>query len=163
MADYDFSTLSPIDFEKLVNDLVQANEGVRVQRFGVGRDGGIDGRFAALEGNGIIQAKHFRASSFSQLKASLKKSKDQILGHAPARYIVCTSQSLSPDRKDELVSELLPINIVADDIWCREDLNALIDVHPEIEKSHIKLWLNSSSVLERFLNNETVNRSDAFE
>lgn len=79
MADYDFSTLSPIDFEKLVNDLVQANEGVRVQRFGVGRDGGIDGRFAALEGNGIIQAKHFRASSFSQLKASLKKSKDQIL------------------------------------------------------------------------------------
>lgn len=162
MADYDFSTLSPIDFEKLVNDLIQAKVGVRVQRFGVGRDGGIDGRFAAFEGNGIVQAKHYRASSFSQLKASLKKSKDQILGHAPVRYIVCTSQSLSPDRKDELVSELLPINIVADDIWCREDLNALIDEHPEIEKSHIKLWLNSSGVLERFLNNETVNRSEAF-
>ncbi|WP_282158836.1 restriction endonuclease [Shimia thalassica] len=162
MADYDFSTLSPIDFEKLVNDLVQANEGVRVQRFGVGRDGGIDGRFAAFEGNGIVQAKHYRASSFSQLKASLRKSKDQVLGHAPARYILCTSQDLSPDRKDELVAELLPINIVADDVWCREDLNALIDAHPEIEKSHIKLWLNSSGVLERFLNNETTNRSEAF-
>jgi len=42
---YDFRTLSPIDFELLVRDLLQAELGITMESFGPGKDGGIDFRF----------------------------------------------------------------------------------------------------------------------
>ena len=43
---YDFRTLSPLDFEELVRDLLQAEFGLLFESFGPVRDWGIDFRFA---------------------------------------------------------------------------------------------------------------------
>jgi len=43
---YDFRTLSPLDFEELVRDLLQAELQIRLESFSPGRDQGIDFRFA---------------------------------------------------------------------------------------------------------------------
>ena len=47
MADYDFRTLSPHDFELLCRDLLQKSLGVRLESFTTGRDSGIDFRYRA--------------------------------------------------------------------------------------------------------------------
>jgi adenylate kinase family enzyme len=160
MPNYDFAELSPLDFEQLINDLVQAKVGVRVERFGPGSDGGIDGRYALLDGESVVQAKHYKNSTFSNLTRSLVKSKSQIVELNPKRYIICTSQSLTPERKKEIIEKLSPIKVKKEDVWGKEDLNSILMEFPEIEKSHIKLWLNSSSVLERIVNADIYNRTE---
>lgn len=42
MPDYDFHTLSPVDFEALTRDLLQASQNIVFQSFKVGRDRGVD-------------------------------------------------------------------------------------------------------------------------
>ncbi|RQQ59947.1 restriction endonuclease [Burkholderia stagnalis] len=55
---YDFRTLSPIDFELLVRDLLQAELGITMESFGPGKDGGIDFRFSMADQDVVVQAKH---------------------------------------------------------------------------------------------------------
>ncbi|MND91178.1 hypothetical protein D3C80_832900 [compost metagenome] len=60
MADYDFHTLNDKDFEELVVDLLSAEFDKRIERFKVGKDGGVDGRFFNIDGGEqIIQCKHW--------------------------------------------------------------------------------------------------------
>ena len=42
MPDYNFHTLSPIDFENLVRDLLQVELSIRLESFKNGKDNGID-------------------------------------------------------------------------------------------------------------------------
>ena len=46
MPNYDFSTLSPPDFEELSRDLLQAELNVKLEGFRSGRDKGIDLRYS---------------------------------------------------------------------------------------------------------------------
>ena len=46
MSRYDFQTLSPLDFEELVRDLLQAEFGLLFESFGPGRD--LGGRSRGL-------------------------------------------------------------------------------------------------------------------
>jgi hypothetical protein len=45
MADYDFRSLSPHDFELLCRDLLQKPLGMTLESFTMGRDSGIDFRY----------------------------------------------------------------------------------------------------------------------
>jgi hypothetical protein len=56
---YNFSNLSPADFEDLVRDLVGQELGIRFESFGAGSDGGVDGRHATGEKSTVLQAKHY--------------------------------------------------------------------------------------------------------
>lgn len=42
MADYDFKILQPSEFECLSRDQIQARDGVFIESFSAGKDGGID-------------------------------------------------------------------------------------------------------------------------
>lgn len=42
MVEYDFLILQPNEFENLTRDLLQKREGVFIESFTIGRDGGID-------------------------------------------------------------------------------------------------------------------------
>ncbi len=46
MHNYDFQILQPNEFERLVRDLLQKKENIFVESFTLGRDDGIDMRFA---------------------------------------------------------------------------------------------------------------------
>ena len=67
------------------------------------------------------------------------------------RYILFTSQSLTPSRSAELGAVLGGHLKETGDIWGQQDIEGSLRRHPTIEKSHLKLWLGSTVVLERIL------------
>lgn len=73
MPDYDFHTISPVDFEELTRDLLQARDGIVFQSFKTGRDGGLDLRFASDNENRIVQCKHFRKSGYNSLLREVER------------------------------------------------------------------------------------------
>ncbi|QDV14350.1 hypothetical protein CA51_42490 [Rosistilla oblonga] len=156
MSNYDFSTLSPTDFEELSRDLLQEEFGVHLENFRTGRDKGIDLRYSKPEcGNcWIVQAKHFARSGFSALRSCLGRTeKPKAKELNPSRYIVTTSVSMDPTQKDKLVKTLDPYCTSSGDIFSAEDLNNLLGKYPNVEKRHFKLWLTSTSVLQSLLDN----------
>lgn len=143
--------LSHIDFEDLCRDIAKADTGNRFSAFGPGPDGGVDGRHSKGADATILQCKHFAGSSFPTLKSALKKEVPKVSQLNPKRYLFFTSQSLTPKKSDELAAIAGDLLHQPEDIWGREDIEAALKAHPEIEKSHIKLWLSSTAVLEHIL------------
>lgn len=158
---YDFRSLSPLDFEELVRDLLQAEWGIRLESFSPGRDQGIDLRYSNGPNNIIVQAKHYYRSGFSKLLSSLNDERVKATILKPTRYILATSVSLTPERKTKILNALNGIPVEATDIIGAEELNGLIRAHPEVEKRNFKLWLGSTSVLERILHSGVYNRTAA--
>ena len=143
--------LSHIDFEELCRDIARAETGFRFSAFGPGPDGGLDGRHSK-DGNGIVlQCKHYIGSSFSALRTAIRKEIDKLHKLAPNRYILFTSQSLTPSRSGQLAALLGEYLKEPGDIWGQEDIEDSLRRYPTIEKSHLKLWLGSAAVLERIL------------
>lgn len=173
MVDYDLNKLlSPLDFELLSKDLIEAEIGIRLENFREGRDRGIDLRYAPArrprrgkrrseqqrENDDseelIVQCKRYGA--FSALKSELKKDElPKIVKLNPRRYLLCTSVSLSPQQADEIKAELSPFIQSTDDIYGRDRLNSLLTKHPEVERRHIKLWAGSAGVLDSIVNSRT--------
>ena len=158
---YDFRTLSPLDFEHLVRDLLQAEVGLRLESFGPGRDMGIDFRFATAGGAAIVQAKHDPDVRTDSLVREAARENEKVKRLKPARYLFCTSASLTPQGKDKIKAALPDAPLELSDILGRADLNNLLTRHKEIEKQHFKLWLASTAVLERILHSGVYNRTQA--
>lgn len=170
MADYDFTAcLSPLDFELLSKELLEAEHGIQLENFSEGRDKGIDLRYAPVRGAGrtvfnlanfgvqqkqpelIVQCKRY--SEFSDLKSTLKnKELAKIQKLNPARYILTTSVSLSPQQSGEIKNLLSPFVQSTGDIYGRERLNSILTKHQEIERRHIKLWIASAGILDSIIN-----------
>ncbi len=51
----------------------------------------------------------------------------------------------------EIVNILSPYCVGVHDVFGQDDINALLRKHPDIEKTHYKLWLTSTAVLQRIL------------
>lgn len=165
MATYDFSSLSPTDFETLSGDLLEAELEVRLERFAAGRDKGIDLRYAPSVGETglIVQAKHYLRSGYPKLLSVLKKDElPKIDRLAPDRYVLTTSVSLTPAKKQEIVDGLHPHLKSTGDVLGREDLNALLTKHERVERNHFKLWMTNVGVLESVLHRAVTERSREF-
>lgn len=148
---YDFRSLLPADFEDLVRDLLGAELNVRFEAFGPGPDGGIDGRHASAGGNIVLQAKHYADSTYSKLLTAIRAERPKIDRLDPARYILAVSQSLTPPKVAKIGEIIGPALKSPLDVNGREDLNGLLRKHPGVERSHLKLWLSSTPVLEKIL------------
>jgi Restriction endonuclease len=149
---YDFSNLSPADFEELATDLVGRELGIRFEVFAAGPDGGIDGRHSKGGKSIILQAKHYARSPYSALRTQMTRERMSIDKLKPPRYILATSCPITPANKAELKT-IIGASVLNDsDIRGPGDLNGLLRSFPDVEKSHIKLWLSSSAVLERLVN-----------
>lgn len=149
-----WANLSPHDFEALVASLLDAEFGWRLKHFGRGPDGGVDLVSEEAEGHVVVQCKHYLGSSWSQLKAAAmdEKGKLEALPYpGPISYLLVTSQSLTRLRKQELHQLLAPECRSEKYILGREDLEQLLDHHPEIERSSIKLWLTNGVIAEGLL------------
>lgn len=154
---YSFDNLSPFEFTELVRDLIRVRDGIDLSVTPEGRDDGID---IIRYGEGpkpmvIVQCKHYVRSTTVALVASLKRERVKAEQLSPHRYILATSQPLTPKNKAELLSHFAPLILSADDILCGEDVNALLRDYPEVEKLHYKLWIQSSGVLEKLLSEGT--------
>jgi adenylate kinase family enzyme len=78
----------------------------------------------------------------------------------PSRYILSTSISLNPAEKGKIKTIFSPYIICTSDILGRDDINALINRHPNVEKIYFKLWISSSNILLQFLNSGIYNFSE---
>jgi hypothetical protein len=152
MPDYDFKSLSSYDFALLARDLLQAELGVHLETFAPGPDSGIDFRCQTKTTNLVVQSKHLAGSGFTALLSVLRhKERPKIEKLAPSRYILVTSVSLTPKRKEQIKKILTPYCKALSDIIGREDLNNFLGKHDDIERKQFKLWLTSETVLRRAL------------
>ena len=168
MNDYDFSALNDKEFENLTIDLISRDRGKRFERFKAGRDGGIDGRFYGEDGKEeIIQCKHYLKTGYGGLISSLKKKNssgvneaDKVKNLNPKKYIFVTSLQLSSANKKDIKEIFEPYIKSDSDIYGQEDLNDLLKNNSDIEENHYKLWISSTTVLQRIFNNAIKGRSE---
>mgnify|MGYP003631692580 CR=1 FL=1 len=170
MSNYDFSTLSPFDFEELACDLLNAyyeKEHVNgdFRTFGPGRDKGIDLLLSTQKNNFEVigQVKHYVKSTFSKLLRDLKNiEKDKVFLLDPKRYIIVTSQELTSDNKLKIKAAFEPYITTLGDIFGRQDLNNILSKNKNIEEKHFKLWFSSSIILNKILNYKFQGRNNEF-
>ena len=130
MPNYDFLILNYNEFECLTRDLLQKKEGCFVESFAEGRDGGIDMRFAPVNGGeSVVQVKRYK--DLGSLMRNLKKEVPKVLRLAPIRYILSVSVDLSPANKAQIRQMFEPYIKSDEDILGRSDLNNLIGQFPE--------------------------------
>lgn len=142
MVNYDFGILSPIEFEQLSRDVMQAHHEIYIESFTSGRDGGIDFRFGSSTNNkNIIQCKRYK--SISALLGNLKKEKDKVKKLNCEYYYLFTSLGLTQMNKSEIKSILEPYIKDEAHIYGKDDINNLLGIHSEIEKKYYKLWISS--------------------
>lgn len=155
MADYDFSQLNDKEFEVLANDLLSNLLAQRIERFKPGKDSGVDGRFFSLSGDEVIlQCKHYIKTGYTGLFSKLKKTELPNLHKlSPKQYYLITSVPLSRKNKQDIRRLLSPFITEDNYIFGQEDLNDLLSRYPQIEEKHYKLWISSTTVLERIVNN----------
>lgn len=159
MPNYDFQKLEANEFECLVRDLLQAREGLFVDSFAPGPDGGIDLRFAySKDKQCVVQCKRY--ATWNSLKSVLEKEVDKVKRLKPNRYIIATSVDLTPANKNEIKQMFGKfIKSKEKDILSKSNINDLLGLHEEVEKRHYKLWLTSTTVLNSILNRDVENWS----
>ena len=160
MVEYDFLILQPNEFENLTRDLLQKREGVFIESFTIGRDGGIDLRFTSPKGKMqvIVQAKRYK--DYAKLKNVLKDEVAKVRKLNLDRYILSTSVGLTPENKTEIKSMFSPYIKATKDILGKDDLNNLLGEYSDVEKQYYKLWLGSTAVLDDILNKRINNWSE---
>ena len=159
MPNYNFKQLSPHDFEELARDLVQARDGIVLESFKAGKDGGIDFRHARGKDSTVVQCKHYAETGLMGLVRDLKKEVPKVAMIKLSRYVVVTSVGLSPQNKTDIQALFGPVLATADILGC-DDLNNLLGLHPAVEQRHYKLWLASQAALDRALHNASVVQSE---
>lgn len=159
MPDYDFKQLSPSDFEELARDLIQARDGIVLESFKTGKDGGVDFRHARGKNLIVVQCKHYAGTGLAGLMRDLRAEVTKVSKIKPSRYLLVTSVGLSPQNKAEIQALFGP-TLATGDILGRDDLNNLFGLHQAVEQRHYKLWLSSQAVLDRALHNASVLQSE---
>jgi len=161
MPDYDFRSLSPIDFEILVRDLLQEELALTLESFKPGKDLGIDFRFSTDKDNTVVvQCKHYVESGFNHLLNVFKSNElSKITALNPSRYIVATSVALNPVQKATITKALSPYVRRDSDVFGKDDLNNMLGKFPHVERQTIKLWLTSLPILEEVLHAGVYNMS----
>jgi hypothetical protein len=160
MVGYDFSPLSPHDFELLCRDLLQAEWKILLESFKTGKDGGIDFRYARGGEKIIVQCKRFIETGVLGLLRELRREATKVQALKPRRYILMTAAPLSDANKTKIIAALGADLVERADILGRDDLNNLLGRHPEVERAHYKLWLASLNVLEKVLHSDLVTQTD---
>lgn len=162
MSGYDFKSLSASEFEALVHDLLENHLGIHLEIFKTGRDKGIDLRYSrSSRGSTIVQCKHYATAGLRILLSDLKKEVSKVIQLKPKRYLIVTSVPLSPDNKDVIFGLFSPYCKGTGDIIGGNELNAMLRTNREVEKTHYKLWLTSTTVIESIVKARILNATQA--
>lgn len=143
-----------MEFEKFVCDIVQVREGIMVETFKEGKDGGIDGLFVDKgDKTTVIQVKRYGAN-YSGLYRDLTKEYVKVKKINPKRYILGVSLDLSLLEKNKIIDLFDGYIKTTTDILSSVDLNRLLeeDHYKHIEIRYHKLWVSSINVFQKMLN-----------
>jgi len=154
MTKYDLSRLDSQDFENLCADIIEEEAGQRVERFSIGRDGGIDGRFwLGNDRSAIIQAKHRPDAKTNSIIAILKSEVVKVQNIKPERYIFMTSGKLTPLAKTKIQAVLPEYINTPTDIWGFDGIQSFLSKEEnfDIVKKYTPLYIYSEPILKKVL------------
>ncbi len=158
MNNYDLDILSHYEFEQLTRDLLQKNFNIYIESFTTGKDSGIDLRFGlSKDMKSVVQCKRY--ATFSSLLSSLKKELKSIQSLNFEYYYLATSLGLTPNQKDKIKKLLMPYITDCKNIFGKDDLNNILSLHKDVELKYYKLWLSSTTVLNRIIHSKIINAS----
>lgn len=152
--------LSPDDFEKFANKIVEVKFGKKIISFGEGPDGGIDGLDDSVNPSIIVQSKRYRPyttpSSFvTKVTKEIKRLKETIEDYKFSEeidYVIVTSVPLNPKTRKE-IRDLKPEWIKTDyhilDALLLDDLSYK-DEYKEIYKSYNLIDKQLSDIIREF-------------
>ncbi|NMR28637.1 restriction endonuclease [Crystallibacter degradans] len=161
MTDYDFRSLSPIDFEEFARNLLNADLGLELVTFAVGPDGGIDLRDTmSCSLPVVVQCKHRPDAQKASLKSAAAGEVQKLQGMRLSKYLLVVSAALSPEAENEILQILNGIDAQTRQVWHRGKLNQALTKHAKVEERHFKLWLSSSTALHRMVNSAEWQRSE---
>lgn len=133
--------------------MLSAVHGVAFERYGEGRDGGIDCRHETTDGQVWIgQAKRYQNVAALLRLMPIEQQKMQALTISPSRYFLVTGCSLTPGNKDTIRQAMQPFIQTTADIYGADDLDALLDQFPGVYRKNYRLWLHSVEQLNQYLN-----------
>ncbi|GAA0381496.1 restriction endonuclease [Bacillus horti] len=153
MSNYDFhALLDPLDFEKLVCDIISLRDGISLRMYKEGRDDGVDGLYTNNNNITILQAKRYQ-SNFSSLFRSLKLELPKVRKLQPDHYILGISMELSKPQVDKIITLFKEFNVSPHDILDTVELNRLLKqpAYKEIISNFPKLWAPNANILEKIL------------
>ncbi len=155
------SRITDADFEALCRDLFGEILGVTFEIFARGKDQGVDLRYITPSNETwIVQCKHWDQTKRSNLVNYMKRhERPKVDLLSPDRYILATSVDLNPKAKSDLFDALSPHIGTTGDIWGAREIEAELRQREHIVRRHIRLWLNSTAVLNAMLTNSIVTRS----
>lgn len=160
-----YDNFSDHDFELFIADLLGADRGMRYETFPRGPDQGVDLRAIPPRRKRphVVQCKHFAGSSFSALGTAARKEAARLIALKArfASYTFVTSQPLTALRKTRLAEDLSPWIVGDSDVIGANDLESLLDRHPDVERRQVKLWLTGGTQLAALLRAGTIHRSQS--
>ncbi|MGG0051815.1 restriction endonuclease [Bacillus atrophaeus] len=154
MSNYDFhALLEPLEFEKLVCDIISQRDGISLRMYKEGRDEGVDGSYTDDNIKIIVQAKRYQ-SNFKSLYRSLTLELPKVRKLQPDRYILGISMELSKSQVNDIIDLFKEFNVNEQDILDRVHMNRLLE-QPAYKQTVLKfpkLWFPNVNVLEKILN-----------
>lgn len=181
MTEYNFENFDDYEFELLCRDLlnevqrldIKSNHGLDYKHilsfssFKRGKDEGVDLYFVDEKDNvKVVGQVKLSRGRFSDLFSSVKKKVNgknelsKVKKLNPSKYIFMTSVPLSLANKKTIMEYFNPYILSVNDIFGKEDINALLARFNHIEKRYVKLYFSNPLVLERLLNQATIKGSE---
>lgn len=144
-----FSNLNDIEFEYLCKDVMSRMLGLTLQRFGRGRDGGIDLTDDVYKRTVIVQVKHYIKTDVSGLIAALRNEVSKVKDNNPAKYYVCCSKELTPQNKRDIYDLFSDYMESTNNIISITEINDFLEEECNIDilRKHFKLWIESTNIL----------------
>lgn len=155
MPNYDFYERfkgKELRFQQFACAVVSVREGRIFQRFGAGRDGGIDGFYESGNEKIILQAKCINRTG-KALLSILRQERKKLSPGSCTRYILVLASNTVDLKNKRAIQELFPEILNTADIITGEDLNGFLELpeYAHIEKAYSELWLSSGNYLETLL------------
>lgn len=152
---YDFSVLSPEEFEELINKLL-ADKDVVVEQYRAGKDDGYDGYRTNVPRRAMIQVKRY--ASYETLKSKIQNEEIEKIKKAnPVAYVLATSFDLTHHQTVELKS-IISAYVKDAVVLGYKSICELLDNNPKVLKSMVKLWSLNAELIEQVLHPEKLSR-----
>lgn len=157
-----FSNLNDVEFEYLCKDVMSKIIGVKLQRFGEGRDGGIDLTDDSYKKTIIVQVKHYIKTDVSGLLAALRKEIPKVQNNNPEQYYVCCSKELTPQNKNDIYEMFHDYMESTKNIVSVTEIRDFLEKeeNTDILRKHFKLWIDSTNILTTIFCNDICIDSD---
>lgn len=160
---YDLGRLTDFDFELVCKDIFEETLGLALEVFAPGADEGVDLRHLAPSDHAVvIQCKHWARAGRNALLRHMKNNElTKVQRLSPGRYILATTAELNKNAKDKIYKDFSPYMISPSDCFGVHEVSSILNNNGQIVRKHLRLWLNSTAVLQSLLNKEIIVRSES--